>query len=41
MSPFESLQLPNGQVIANRIAKAGGQVGPENGQRQQAPSSSG
>ena len=22
MSPFESLQLPNGQVIANRIAKA-------------------
>lgn len=22
MSPFEALQLPNGQVIANRIAKA-------------------
>ena len=22
MSPFEPLQLPNGQIIANRIAKA-------------------
>ncbi len=22
MSPFEALQLPNGQIIANRIAKA-------------------
>lgn len=22
MSPFEPLQLPNGQVLANRIAKA-------------------
>lgn len=31
------LELPS---HSNRIAKAGGQVGPENGQRQQAPSSS-